>query len=151
MSEISEKQLVSIKNEIGGIISKYIDVTKNLSEMKDNEINAVFWNIRADLEITIIELKSILHKEILIERWQKKFYEELKGTKSKDKAKAILSQYDKDETRVLNLLTKDLEQAYRYLWKLKEVITVVFEAFPLDKFTWTNGELKENSEKVFEI
>ena len=151
MSEISEKKMKSIKEEIGQVVSRYTNLIENLSEMKDSKINNTFWDIRADLEAITIELKSILQKEILIEKWQSKFHEELKGTKSKEKAMVLLSKYNKDENQILDLLSTDLEQVYHYLWKLKEAITVVFEAFPLDKFTWVNGELQENSEKVFEI
>ena len=93
MSGISENRMKNIKEEIGKTISSYNDVIKNLTEMKDNKINDIFWNIRADLEIIIVELKSIVQKEILLERWQKRFHDELKGTKSKEKAKVLLSKY----------------------------------------------------------
>ena len=117
MSEISEKKMKSIKEEIGQVVSRYTNLIENLSEMKDSKINNTFWDIRADLEAITIELKSILQKEILIEKWQSKFHEELKGTKSKEKAMVLLSKYNKDENQILDLLSTDLEQVYHYLWK----------------------------------
>jgi len=151
MSGISEKNIQSFKKEVGSVISRYNDIINNLTEMKESRVNDLFWNIRAELEIIIVELKSILQKEILIEKWQSKFHDELKGTRSKEKAKILLSKYNKSEEQVLLLLSTDLENGYKYLWKLKEVITAILAAFPVDKYIWVNGELKKDSEKVFEI
>jgi len=43
------------------------------------------------------------------------------------------------------------ETTYKYLWKLKETISLVLSAFPVERIELFNGEKKQVSEDVFEI
>ena len=96
-------------------------------------------------------MKHFLEKDIIEERWQKNFLGELRGTGSKTKAIPMLNVYSQTKNNLISLFDKDKEKCYRYLWKLKETITVVLAAFPTAKFSWKNGELVKESEEIFEI
>ncbi len=151
MSGSSDKRMLNIAKEIKLVISKYISLKARLSSKKDPDIHKTFWNIRADLEILLVELKAILYQEDKMEKWQTKFQNELKGTKSKEKAKSILSNYIKDEKEVNSIIINRPKEGYKYLWKLKEVISSILEAFPQEKFVWINGEFKKRNDEIFEI
>ncbi|MHA1345355.1 MAG: hypothetical protein ACTSVO_13855 [Candidatus Heimdallarchaeaceae archaeon] len=141
----------NIMKSIEKIISRYSNLISNLSKYKDSKINKELWEIRSDLEFLIVEIKYFLKKDIIEERWQKTFLNDLKGTGSKPKAIPMLSEYSKAKTSIITLFTKDKEKCYKYLWKLKETITVVLAAFPTEKFSFKNGKLVKESEEIFEI
>lgn len=141
----------NIMKSIEKIISRYSNLISNLSKYKDSKINKELWEIRSDLEFLIVEIKYFLKKDIIEERWQKTFLNDLKGTGSKPKAIPMLSEYSKTKTSIITLFTKDKEKCYKYLWKLKETITVVLAAFPTEKFSFKNGKLVKESEEIFEI
>jgi hypothetical protein len=141
----------NIKKSIEKIMAKYSNLLPNLSKYKDSRINKNLWDIRSDLEYLIVEMKYFLKKDLVEERWQKNFLNELKGTGSKTKAIPMLNEYSKTKTSLITLFTKDKELCYRYLWKLKETITVVLAAFPTESFSWKNGKLVKENEEIFEI
>ncbi len=141
----------NIRKSIETIITRYSNLLPNLSKYKDSKINRELWDIRSDLEFLIVELKHFLKKDSIEERWQKSFFNELKGTGSKTKAIPMLIEYSKTKSSLVTVFTKDKEKCYRYLWKLKETITVVLAAFPTEKFSWKNGKLIKESEEIFEI
>lgn len=147
----AEKYEKNISGSIEKIITKYSNLLLNLSKYKDSKINKDLWEIRSDLEYLIVEMKHFLKKDIIEERWQKSFLNDLKGTGSKTKAIPMLNKYSKTKTNLITLFTKDKELCYRYLWKLKETITVVLAAFPTESFSWKNGKLVKESEEIFEI
>ncbi len=144
----SEEQ---IRKSIEKIITRYANLLPNLSKYKDSKVNGELWDIRSDLEFTIVELKHFLEKDLIEERWQKIFATELKGTGSKTKAIPMLKEYSKTKSSLIALFDKDKEKCYRYLWKLKETITVVLAAFPTETFSFKNGKLVKDSEEIFEI
>jgi hypothetical protein len=141
----------NIRKSIEKIITRYANLLPNLSKYKDSKINRELWDIRSELEYMIVEMKHFLKKDLIEERWQKVFANELKGTGSKAKAIPMLKEYSKTKSNLIALFTKDKEKCYRYLWKLKETITVVLAAFPTEKFSLQNGKLVKESEEIFEI
>ncbi len=141
----------NIRKSIEKIITRYAILLPNLSKYEDSKVNRELWDIRSDLEYMIVEIKHFLKKDLIEERWQKIFTNELKGTGSKTKAIPMLREYSKTENDLIELFTKDKEKCYRYLWKLKETITVVLAAFPTEKFSLKNGKLVKDSEEIFEI
>ena len=141
----------NLKKSIEQIITKYSSLLPNLSKYKDSKINKELWDIRSDLEFLIVEMKHFLEKDIIEERWQKSFFNELKGTRSKTKAIPMLNEYSKTKNSLITLFDMDKEKCYRYLWKLKETITVVLAAFPTVKFSWKKGKLVKDTEEIFEI
>jgi hypothetical protein len=147
-AEVSEK---NIRKSIEKIITRYSNLLPNLSKYKDSKINQELWDIRSDLEFLIVEMKYFLEKDIIEERWQKSFLNELKGTGVKTKAIPMLNEYSETKNDLIALFDKDKEKSYRYIWKLKETITVVLAAFPTVKFTWKDGKLVKENEEIFEI
>ena len=99
----------------------------------------------------LISTELGVEKDIIEERWQKSFLNELKGTGVKTKAIPMLNEYSETKNDLIALFNKDKEKSYRYIWKLKETITVVLAAFPTVKFTWKDGKLVKESEEIFEI
>ena len=151
MSEESSKSQIKLDHSIGSVITRFSTLLKNLQNSKDSHVNEELWQIRSELELLIVRIKHSLGKELKEERWQKTFQTNHKGTSLKSKAIPMLEDISKTKTSVLNLWKKDQETCYRYLWKMKETITSVLNAFPTVKYTWVNGELKEEKEEIFEI
>jgi hypothetical protein len=121
----AEKYEKNISASIEKIIAKYSNLLPNLSKHKDSKINKDLWGIRSDLEYLIVEMKHLLKKDLIEERWQKNFLNELKGTGSKTKAIPMLNEYSKTKTSLI--------------------------AFPTERFSWKNGKLVKENEEIFEI
>jgi len=142
---------INLEENIGNYISKFNDLLDNLSSLSSKKINDILWKLRADLELLIIEFKCALEKENKTERWQSSFKEELKGTSSKQKAVMMLESYRKSNQEIKTIFKNKPELSFQYLWKLKETISSILSAFPVEKIEWSNGEMKNVSEDVFEI
>jgi hypothetical protein len=143
--------LVKLKKDIKNSIQEYSKLLDNITKLPSSEVNEILWKTRADLETIVIELKSLLKDSMLKEKWQDKFHSENKGTKSKVKAISKLQEFDLNEQEILSLFSKDQNQCYQYLWKLKETISSVISAFPELRYKWVNNQLTEEKDKIFEI
>lgn len=151
MASNLDKLKVNLEENISNSINNFNDLLDNLSSLSNSKINDVLWKLRADIELLIIELKFALEKENKTERWQTSFKEELKGTSSKQKAVMMLESYRKSDQEIQTIFKKKPEQSFRYFWELKETISSILSAFPVQKIEWSNGEMKKVSEDVFEI
>lgn len=147
----SSNELSKLRKDIQEIIQKYNELLNKTSKIRSSEINEVLWKIRADLETVVIEFKSLTKESILKEKWQESFHKENKGTKSKEKAISKLQEFDKSEQEVNSLFSKNKNECYKYLWKLKETIASVISAFPETHFKWVNNQLQEEKDVIFEI
>ena len=136
-------------------IEKYIKTYNSLLDKIPNEVESKIhqelWKLRSDLELLIIELKFYLEIEDKTEKWQSIFKQELKGTRSKQKAIPILEEYRKSIKEIQTIFSKEPKQIYYYFWKLKEVISAILDAFSLEKIKLINGNLKKVTEDVFKI
>ncbi len=141
----------NIEKEIRAYISNFNEILDNLTSLSSSIINNKFWKLRSDLELLIIEMKLYLKKEDLTERWQASFKNELKGTSSRSKAGIILKEYRVSVEDSISVFKKKPETTYKYLWKLKETISSVLSAFPVERIELFYGEKKQVSEDVFEI
>lgn len=146
-----DKLEINLGENINNYTKVFNDLLDNISSLSSSKINDILWKLRADLELLIIELKFALEKENKTERWQSLFKEELKGTRSKQKAITILESYRKSNQEIQTIFKKKPEQSFRYFWELKETISSILSAFPEQKIEWSNGEMKKVSEDVFEI
>jgi len=151
MASNLDKLEVNLEENISNSINKFNDLLDNLSSLSNSKINDILWKLRADLELLIIEIKFALEKENKTERWQTSFKEELKGTRSKQKAVMMLESYRESDQEIQTIFKKKPEQSFRYFWKLKETISSILSAFPAQKIEWSNGGMKKVSEDVFEI
>jgi hypothetical protein len=151
MENTLDKLKTMIEDDIRNLIERFNTLLDNLSDLSSSDINNKLWKLRADLELLIIEIKFFLGKEDKTERWQTTFKNDLKGTSSRQKAEKNLEEYRVDGNKVIEDFEKKPETIYRYLWKLKESISSVLSAFPVDRIDLFNGEIKETSEDVFEI
>lgn len=141
----------SIKKEIVTTINTLDTLKKELSQLKDSEINELIWQIRANLELIHVELKFSLSKEMSIEKCQKDFLEELKGTRSRKKAMNILNSLNSDSTYFSKLLSSNKEKCYRELWELKEIVSSVIAAFPAASYSFRDGKVTQKREEIFEF
>ncbi len=141
----------SIKKEIVTTINTLDTLKKELSQLKDSEINTLIWQIRANLELIYIELKFSLKKEMSIEKWQTDFLEKLKGTSSRKKAIIILNSLNSDSTYFSKLISSNKEKGYRELWELKEIISSIFAAFPAASYSFRDGEVTQKREEIFDF
>jgi len=146
-----DKLEASVEEKIRNYTGNFNEIFDKLTTSSSNSINSKLWKLRADLELLIIEIKFLLKKEDLTERWQSSFRNELKGTSSKHKAETLLKEYNVDKDEVISDFKKRPESVYKFLWKLKETISSVLSAFPSNKIDLFNGEVKESSKDVFEI
>ncbi len=151
MSNNLDKLEVNLEENISNSINKFNDLLDNLSSLSNSKINDILWKLRADLELLIIEFKFVLEKENRTERWQTSFKEELKGTSSKQKAIMMLESYRKSNQEIQTIFEKKPEQSFRYFWELKETISSILSAFPVQKIEWSNGGMKKVSRDVFKI
>ncbi|MHA1223393.1 MAG: hypothetical protein ACTSP3_09090 [Candidatus Heimdallarchaeaceae archaeon] len=87
-----------------------------------------------------------------MEKWQKDFFNSFKGTSSKEKAKKLLKTYTLSSDEIVTTYRKSKEEIYRYLWKLKETISLTLKAFPVESYSLENGKIKKlEKEEIFEI
>ncbi|MHA1258612.1 MAG: hypothetical protein ACTSSG_04715 [Candidatus Heimdallarchaeaceae archaeon] len=130
----------------------YSSLIKNINRKKDSIIHSTLWLIRAELELICVELKYLLNKEEKMEKWQKDFFNSFKGTSSKEKAKKLLKTYTLSSDEIVTTYRKSKEEIYRYLWKLKETISLTLKAFPVESYSLENGKIKKlEKEEIFEI
>lgn len=151
MASNQDKLEVDLEEIISNSVNRFNSLLDNLSKLSNSKINDILWKLRADLELLIIEFKFVLEKENKTERWQTSFKEALKGTSSKQKAVITLESYRRSNQEIQTIFKKKPEQSFRYFWKLKETISSILSAFPVQKITWSNGEMKKVSEDLFEI
>ena len=86
-----------------------------------------------------------------IEKWQKDFLEELKGTSSRKKAIIILNSLNSDSTYFSKLISSNKEKCYRELWELKEIVSSVLAAFPAASYSFRDGKVTQKREEIFEF
>jgi hypothetical protein len=151
MSKDSQEKNPNFRKEANDLVSRFYKILDDFSSKKDHELYEDFWHLRADLEILIVEIQHSLDLESSLQKWQKNFFEELKGTRSKTKAKTKLDEFKKVLGDFPECSSNKLNECYKILWKLKEVIASVLSAFPAEKYKWINGEFQKEEEKVFEI
>ena len=151
MSKNSQSSKLDFKKVANDLVTRFNNVLENFDSKKNHELYEDFWKLRADLEILTIEIHHSLGLESNLQKWQKMFFDELRGTSSKKKAKSKLDEFSKVLSIFPDCSSNKLNECYMLLWKLKEVIASVLSAFPLEKYTWINGELQKENEKVFEI
>jgi hypothetical protein len=147
----TSKDVSDLEQIILETMKAFTDLLASISEKDSNEVNQILWKIRAELEMIVIELKSLISDSILKEKWQEDFHKNFKGTKSKDKAIKKLQEYNLNEIEIKELSSKKRNECYQFLWKLKEVISGVISAFPETRFSWVDNQLQEEKEKIFEI
>ncbi|MHA1200179.1 MAG: hypothetical protein ACTSQF_12705 [Candidatus Heimdallarchaeaceae archaeon] len=92
-------------------------------------IENLIWNLRAELEMLIIKFRVILEKEDGMERWQKTYLVNLKGTSSLPKAITILNETVMNSEETVAIFKKKPLESYKYFWKLKETISSLMPAF----------------------
>ncbi len=151
MSKNSQEIKTNFKKEATDLVATINTILENFSSKKDHELYEDLWHLRADLEILIVEIQHSLNLENKLQKWQKNFFDELKGTSSKTKAKAKLDEFKEKLADFPDCSSNMLSECYKILWKLKEVIASVLSAFPAEKYKWINGEFQKEDEKVFEI
>jgi len=151
MSKNSQSTKLSFKKEANDLVSRFYNILENFYSKRDHELYEDFWQLRADLEILTVEIHHDLGLESSLQKWQKTFFDELKGTSSKNKAKTKLNEFSKVLSDFPDCSLNKLNECYELLWKLKEVIASVLSAFPIEKYKWINGELQKDDEKIFEI
>ncbi len=151
MSKDSQEKKLNFKKEANDLVSCFNNILENFSSKKDHELYEDLWHLRAELEILTIEIQHSLDLESSLQKWQKNFFKDLKGTSSKTKAKTKLDEFKEVLVDFSNCSSSKLDECYKFLWKLKEIIASVLSAFPAEKYKWINGEFQKEDEKVFEI
>lgn len=151
MSKNSQKTKTNFKKEADNLVSCFYNILESFSLKNDHELYEDFWHLRADLEILTVEIHHSINIEDSLQKWQKNFFEELRGTSSKSKAKKNLNEFKEVLSNFPDCSSNNLSECYEILWKLKEIIASVLSAFPTKKYMWINGELQKEEEKVFEI
>lgn len=130
-------------------ISKSLeDIIDKISKRIIIDVEEPLWTTRAEIEMLVVKLKIFLKKDDEMERWQKSFLSDLKGTKSIPKAIKILEETIMNQTDTINISANNLSESYKYFWKLKETISSVLSAFEVKRVSKSSSS--ENSE-VFEI
>ena len=85
----------SVEEKIRNCTSNFNEIFDKLTTSSSNSINSKLWKLRADLELLIIEIKFLLNKEDLTERWQSSFRNELKEDELKNQLDEIGSSVSK--------------------------------------------------------
>jgi hypothetical protein len=131
-------------------ISKNLDkIIIKTSQKNMTGIENLIWVVRADLELLIVKFKVVLEKDNGIERWQKTFLANHRGTGSISKAIVILKGAVMNHQDTLALYKKNPDECYKYFWKLKETISSIMAAFEEKKIY--NSAYFDNDDEVFEI
>ena len=151
MPKISQNAKLKFRKESEELVARFFNILENFSTKKNHELYEDFWHIRADLEILTVEIHHSLDFDSGLQKWQKSNFEELRGTRSKIKAKKKLDEFKEILIDLPDCSSDKLYECYKILWKLKETITSVLSAFPVEKYKWINGELQKEDEKIFEI
>ena len=146
MTETHVPTLATLTKDIKKATQEVEKLVSLLSQGKYKGLEKIVWSLRADLEFLILKFKFVLEKEDGMERWQKNFFANLKGTRSISKAKSILDDVVLTTEQTLGILNKNPKECYKYFWKLKETLSSVMAAFEEKK-----GYTRVSSDDVFEI
>jgi len=148
MLQVNEEDL---KKRIKKILNKYSRVRSSLNkeDIPPSENREALWNIRADLELIIVEMKYLYNLKEFYE-WQGEF-KKTRGTANPVKATERLKKFKKSSKRFLESFDKNIEESFRYLWELKETISKNMKAFSYP--TWIRRDKKfiKQSEKIFYV
>ena len=147
MTKTKIPTMTSLTEDIKKIAKTLEKVVSLVEQKKFSGLEVIFWNLRADLEFLALEFKYVLKIEDKLERWQKSFFSNLRGTKSKAKAIAILRETVLGTDQTLKILEKNPKECYKYFWKLKETISSIMSAFEEKK---QSGQSSADDD-VFEI
>ncbi len=145
-----DNDIDDLKLRIKHVITKFKNLLVNIENKKGSTKRTALWNIRADLELITVEIKYFYNLNEQPYDWQLEFKKE-KGTANETKAITKLKAFKKGPSTVLKLFEKDILECYKYLWKLKETISITIEAFPYPKWEIREGKLVKQSEKIFKI
>ena len=151
MSNNPQEKKSNFKKEANEFVAKFYNILSNFDSKRDPELYEDLWHLRADLEILTVEIQHNLDLDNNLQKWQKTFFDELRGTSSKNKAKLKLNEFSKILSEFPDCSSNSLSDCYKMLWKLKEVIASVLSAFPAEKYKWINGVFQKEDEKMFEI
>ena len=151
MAKDYEKDLSKMNESINGVLLQFKTVLGNLSKSTNTVLHELLWQLRADLEFLIIDLKNCYNKENKTERWQKDFLEKSKGTSSKSKAIDMLTEYKLTDSQIKSFTTKNPDIQFKHLWKLKEKISSILSAFATRNNFQNNGLDDNGDEEIFEI
>jgi len=136
------------------LLSTYKELMKAISSLGSTigtNYHDLFWNIRANLELTCVELKFLLKKPYQSEKWQKDFLKKITLTRSLKVAKERLNKINKNPEELQELFEKNLEECYQYVWKVKELISSTLNAFPAPEIIKVNGKYKVQNQETFEL
>lgn len=143
-----EELLKKTKSKTLSQYKRYVKLLKTIESKKDSEVHAILWEVRAFFELCQIELKHYLDKEYKSESWQHEFSKK-NETKFRNKAIVRLKEFNLSTKKLEKLFDDNLEEVYQYIWKIKETISMVIDAFPIPKYKLIDGELRREREDIF--
>ncbi|MHA1401322.1 MAG: hypothetical protein ACTSQE_13320 [Candidatus Heimdallarchaeaceae archaeon] len=149
MSSLVEEKK-ELEERIGKVIGRYKRFLSSIEKKTSSKKHDILWEIRAELELIIVEIKHLFELGEKLYKWQEEFAKE-RGTSVEEKAIQRLKKFNKTQKTVQKLFNENIEGCYEYLWKLKETISINLKAFPYPKWYWRDGELKKQSEEIFRI